>query len=117
MSNVSDSTTWVVFGVLAFVAVVAFALWLKYLPRIKAYKAKLNSLNNINLKYMQLCRERKDLVFHFYWAVDRGDGKEADMYENQVLDIDMKLDRLRTEYGLVEKGALISDPKPFTKVD
>jgi len=102
--SVSDSTTWIVFGVLALFIVIAFGLWLKYLPRIRLYREKLSALNNINAKYIRLCRERKDLVFHFFWAVDRGDSKEADSYEKHVLEIDDKLDRLREEYLAVEKG-------------
>jgi hypothetical protein len=123
MTTVSDSTTWIVFGVLALFAVVAFGLWWKYLPRIKAYRAKLNALNSINSRYVRVCRERKDLVFHFYWAVDRGDDKEADLYENRVMDIDSKLALLREEYIAVENhGSVVlhqetTGHKSTTKVD
>jgi hypothetical protein len=55
----------------------------------------------ISSRYNQLCRERKDLVFHFYWAVDRGDIKEADVYEEQVLQIDSRLAKLKDEFNVV----------------
>ena len=102
--EVADSTNWIVFGVLGAVILVALFLWVKFLPKIRKYKSKRNSLNMISSRYNQLCRERKDLVFHFYWAVDRGDNKEADVYEEQVLMIDSRLEKLKSEYDVVSKG-------------
>ena len=84
--------------------IICLILWVKFLPKIRKYKSKRNSLNMISSKYNQLCRERKDLVFHFYWAVDRGDHKEADVYEDQVLMIDSRLDKLKSEYDVVSRG-------------
>ena len=100
-SEISESTNWIIFGVLCGVIVISLVLWLKFLPKIRKYRSKRNSLNMISSRYNQLCRERKDLVFHFYWAVDRGDNKEADVYEEQVLQIDSRLAKLKDEYNVV----------------
>lgn len=103
--EVSDSTNWIIFGVLGGVIIIALALWVKFLPKIRKYRSKRNSLNMISSRYNQICRERKDLVFHFYWAVDRGDNKEADVYEEQVLQIDSRLEKLKAEYNLVSAAS------------
>jgi hypothetical protein len=118
-AEVSDSTNWIVFGVLGALILISLFLWVKYLPKIRKYKSKRNSLNMLSSRYNQLCRERKDLVFHFYWAVDRGDNKEADVYEEQVLMIDSRLEKLKTEFDLVSRGDTYGVPvrQPSTRVD
>ena len=119
-AEVPDSTNWIVFGVLGALILIALILWVKFLPKIRQYKSKRNSLNMISSRYKQLCRERKDLVFHFYWAVDRGDHKEADVYEDQVLMIDSRLEKLKNEYDLVSRGNTYGVPvrqSNVTKVD
>lgn len=110
-AQVSDGTTWAVFGVLTGLIVIALVLWFRYLPKIRKYKAKRSALNAISARYNQLCQERKDLVFHFYWAVDRGDTREADAYEQQVLDIDARLGKMKAEFESVKTE---TQPNPGT---
>ncbi len=105
MSGLSTSGQWAVFGSLSVLLVLGFILWLKFLPRLRLYKQRKLRLGSINKRYVELCRARKDIVYHFFWAVDRGDNKEADIHEERVLDIDRKLGDLRGQFKLVEVDA------------
>lgn len=102
--TVSQSSQWTIFAVFAFIGLVSLVLWLIYLPSYRAYKIKSSKLQVINSEYEELRKRRKDLVFHFYWCVDSGNVKEADQHENDVLDIDKKLETLRGSYDTVERG-------------
>lgn len=105
MSELSTGGQWGLFAALTVLLILAFVMWIKYLPRLKAYRLKNFKLNGINRRYTELCKSRKDVVYHFFWAVDRGDTKEADMHEERVVDIDRKLEDLRAQYKLVEVDA------------
>ena len=101
---VSDTEQWAIFGTLSIFIVLGIVLWIKYLPRYKEYKKKITKLESLNNQYEELRKKRKDLVFHFYWSLDSGNHKEADLHECEVLDIDEKLESIRERYSIVEKG-------------
>lgn len=102
MSGISVAGQWALFGALTVLLVLTMVLWVKYLPRLKAYRFKNAKLTAVNRRYVELCKSRKDIVYHFFWAVDRGDTKEADMHEERVIEIDSKLDDLRAQYKLIQ---------------
>lgn len=101
---INDSSKWALFGVFTLVGVISVFLWIKFLPVYRAYNSKWSRLQIINAEYEELRRKRKDLVFHFYWCVDSGNMTEADVHEKDVLDIDKKLDNLRSSYSCIERG-------------
>ena len=102
--EVSDSTNWVVFSVLALIVVVSFGLWLKFRPRINQYLAKNRKMDEINRAYNSLCRSRADVVYHYYWAVDSGELREASRHEARVLEVDSQLESLRLKFKAVQDG-------------
>jgi hypothetical protein len=94
----SAAASWAVFGVFAILIVVALGLWIRFLPKYRQYQKKEKALSLINQKYVELCRRRRDLVYHFFWSVDRGDSREADMHEGEILVIDKELSSLKSQY-------------------
>ena len=103
----SDSTEWIVFVFLSVMALVCTALWIKYLPKFRMYKRKASILSGINRKYTELCRRRRDLVYHFFWSVDGGEMRQADEHERDVLGIDEELKTLRQKYDDVERSGVL----------
>jgi hypothetical protein len=102
MSELSSAGQWTLFAALALLVAIVITLWVRYLPRLRMYRRKRNRLDGINVRYLELCRARKDIIYHFFWATDRGDTTEADMHEKRVLEIDRQLGDLRAQYKLAE---------------
>jgi hypothetical protein len=101
---VSDTTQWAIFGILSVLIVLGIGLWIKYMPRYREYRKKIANLDALNEQYEELRKKRKDLVFHFYWSLDSGNQKDADLHESEVLDIDKNLTSIRDRYSIIEKG-------------
>ncbi|KAF4677883.1 hypothetical protein FOL47_008948 [Perkinsus chesapeaki] len=91
-------------AVLLLAAILLATAWLKLKPWWDRARMRESILNGINSEYEQLRLARKDLVYHYYWALSRNDDREADMHESQVLDMDRKLEQLRERYWAVERG-------------
>jgi cytochrome b subunit of formate dehydrogenase len=102
-----SSVAWGIFTVMAVLAVTGVILWIRFLPKYRNYKKKAGLLNSVNQKYIALCKQRKDLVYHFYWAVDRVEMKEADFHEQEVLKIDKELESLRTKFKDIEQTSVL----------
>ena len=96
---VDDDAQWAIFALFTILALVGVGLWLKYLPNYRRYRKRVAKLGEINAEYNELCKQRKDLVFHFYWCVDRGDLSEANQHEKRVNEIDVQLGILRESYN------------------
>ncbi|KAF4664825.1 hypothetical protein FOZ61_000450 [Perkinsus olseni] len=76
---------------------VATTMWIHSSTRQKA-------LDEIYEEYELLRLARKDIIYHYYWALSRHEDREADVHEEQVLEIDKKLDQCRAHYRAVERG-------------
>ena len=97
-ASVSESSNWVIFGVLFFIVLVTFAFWWKLRPRINTYLSKNQKLAEINQAYNSLRKSRADFVYHYYWAIDSGELREATMHEDRILQIDTQLEKLRLQF-------------------
>eukprot|EP01066_Platyproteum_vivax_P009574 Platyproteum_vivax@DN4224_c0_g1_i1.p1 len=78
-------------------------------PYYSRYRHKCNVLDNINLEYENLRKTREDVVFHYYWAVDRNDLKEAAQHEKYVQDLDGKCKQLQKVYHEYEDKSIFTE--------
>lgn len=102
--EVSESSQWAIFGVFAILIILGIGAWITLLPKYRQYRRKMARLNVIDSQFEQLRKRRKDLVFHFYWAVDSGELRDADAHEQEVLQIDEKLKQLREEFRVAQES-------------
>jgi hypothetical protein len=102
--TVSQGDQWAVLGVLAAISVILIGLWLKYFPKYRRYRGKMEKLNKVNAQYEELRKRRKDLVFHYFWAVDSGSLREADDHEDRIINIDSKLNSLRESFKQIQSS-------------
>lgn len=89
--DVSTGGQWAVLGVLAVISVISMGFWVSLLPKYSRYRKRMQRLNKVNEEYEELRKRRKDLVFHYFWAIDSGSLREAGIHEKSVIDIDTKL--------------------------
>ena len=89
---------WSLFGILCASATVLMLCWLLIVPRLSSRWRATSRKNAIAEEYEQLVRIRQEAVYHFYWAVERKDLKEADAHELSVLEIDQRLADLKRTY-------------------
>ncbi|KAF4723086.1 Proteasome subunit alpha 1, partial [Perkinsus olseni] len=78
--------------------------WIKLRPWWIHSSTRQKALDEINEEYELLRLARKDIIYHYYWALSRHEDREADVQEEQVLEIDKKLDQCRAHYRAVERG-------------
>ncbi len=90
---------WGLIGALLLITTVSVALWILFFPKYKQYTKRVRSLAQIDSEYRRLAKSREDVIFHFYWAVDRGDMADADKQESIVMNIDAQLETLRNTYN------------------
>ena len=100
--TVSQGGQWAVLGVLAAISIIFIGLWVRYFPKYRRYRGKMERLNKVNAQYEELRKRRKDLVFHYFWAVDSGSLLEADDHENRIINIDSKLNSLRESFKQIQ---------------
>ncbi|KAF4693625.1 hypothetical protein FOZ62_016285 [Perkinsus olseni] len=78
--------------------------WIKLRPWWIHSSTRQKALDEINEEYELLRLARKDIIYHYHWALSRHEDREADVHEEQVLEIDKKLDQCRAHYRAVERG-------------
>ena len=72
--------------------------------KFKAYWAKRNKLKAMADEYERKRSSRSDLKFHYYWAIDRGEPKNAMSIGQQILLLDHELRELYEQYQFYKKN-------------
>ena len=72
--------------------------------KFKAYWAKRNKLKAMADEYERKRSSRSDLKFHYYWAIDRGEPKNAMSIGQQILLLDYELRELYEQYQFYKKN-------------
>ena len=72
--------------------------------KFKAYWAKRNKLKAMADEYERKRSSRSDLKFHYYWAIDRGEPKNAKSIGQQILLLDHELRELYEQYQFYKKN-------------
>ena len=81
-----------------------FLIILLYLRRkFKVYWTKRNKLKAMATEYERKRESRNDLKFHYYWALDRGEPKNAMSIGQQILLLDHELRELYEQYQFFKK--------------
>ena len=72
--------------------------------KFKVYWAKRNKLKDMAKEYERKRESRNDLKFHYYWALDRGEPKNAKSIGQQILMLDHELRELYEQYQFYKKN-------------
>ena len=72
--------------------------------KFKVYWAKRNKLKDMAKEYERKRESRSDLKFHYYWALDRGEPKNAKSIGQQILMLDHELRELYEQYQFYKKN-------------
>ena len=72
--------------------------------KFKVYWAKRNKLKDMAKEYERKRESRNDLKFHYYWALDRGEPKNAKSIGQQILMLDHELRELYEQYQFFKKN-------------
>ena len=88
---------WILIGILL--------LMLYYLrKKFNVYWTKRNKLKTMASEYERKRESRNDLKFHYYWALDRGEPKNAMSIGQQILLLDHELKELYEQYQFYKKN-------------
>ena len=72
--------------------------------KFNVYWAKRNKLKSMAAEYERKRESRNDLKFHYYWALDRGEPKNAMSIGQQILVLDHELRELYDQYQFFKKN-------------
>ena len=72
--------------------------------KFKVYWAKRNKLKDMAKEYERKRESRNDLKFHYYWAIDRGEPKNAKSIGQEILMLDHELRELYEQYQFYKKN-------------
>ena len=88
---------WMLFGILLIIFI--------YLrKKFNVYWTKRNKLKAMAHEYERKRESRNDLKFHYYWALDRGEPKNAKSIGQQILLLDHELRELYEQYQFFKKN-------------
>ena len=97
-SGISNkSYLWIMIGIIIFIL---YHLRKKF----NNYWAKRNKLKAMASEYERKRESRNDLKFHYYWALDRGEPKNAMSIGQQILMLDNELRELYEQYQFFKKN-------------
>ena len=72
--------------------------------KFKVYWSRRNKLKSMAAEYERRRESRNDLKFHYYWALDRGEPKNAMSIGQQILLLDHELRELYSQYQFFKKN-------------
>ena len=93
----NKSFFWLIFGMLL---IILFIIRRKF----KSYWPRRNKLKAMAEEYERKRESRSDLKFHYYWALDRGEPKNAKSIGQQILMLDHELRELYEQYQFFKKN-------------
>ena len=72
--------------------------------KFKVYWTKRNKLKSMAEEYERKRTSRSDLKFHYYWALDRDEPRNAMSIGQQILLLDQELRELYAQYQFYKKN-------------
>ena len=72
--------------------------------KFKVYWTKRNKLKSMAEEYERKRTSRSDLKFHYYWALDRDEPRNAMSIGQQILLLDQELRELYSQYQFFKKN-------------
>ena len=88
-----------------FMIIGIFLILLFYLrKKFNIYWSRRNKLKAMAEEYERKRQSRSDLKFHYYWALDRGEPKNAKSIGQQILMLDHELRELYSQYQFFKKN-------------
>ena len=72
--------------------------------KFKVYWTKRNKLKSMAEEYERKRTSRSDLKFHYYWALDRDEPRNAMSIGQQILLLDQELRELYAQYQFFKKN-------------
>ena len=90
-----------------FIILLSFLLTMGYFiqKKVRSYCKNRSKLKSMAEKYERKRESRNELKFHFYWALDRGDRKDAMNIGNEIIQMDKELKEEYAQYQhYKEKG-------------
>eukprot|EP00916_Digyalum_oweni_P025709 GHVL01042315.1.p1 GENE.GHVL01042315.1~~GHVL01042315.1.p1 ORF type:complete len:117 (+),score=23.86 GHVL01042315.1:19-369(+) len=97
---------WIAISAVILISIALIYFFISYiLPYYREYIYKCELLDSVNREYENIRKVREDVVFHYHWANERGDFKEAGNHEAYVLELDEKLKHLTSTYNQVALGS------------
>ena len=91
---------WLIFGM---ILIILYLIRRKF----KAYWPRRNKLKSMAEEYERKRESRKDLIFHYYWAIDRGEKNNARSIGQQILLLDHELRQLYEQYQFYKKNGYL----------
>ena len=88
--------------VLVFAIILLMFLYYLY-KRLKNYIKKRSKLKELAEKYERKRESRKELKYHYYWAIDRREPATARNIGYQIIDADKELKELYGQYQRLKK--------------
>ena len=88
---------WMLIGIM-----IIMILYLR--KKFNVYWTKRNKLKAMAEQYERKRESRSDLKFHYYWALDRGEPKNAMSIGQQILVLDHELRELYEQYQFFKKN-------------
>ena len=88
---------WIIF-------VIMLILFIYLRKKFNVYWTKRNKLKAMAHEYERKRESRSDLKFHYYWALDRGEPKNARSIGQQILLLDHELKELYEQYQFFKKN-------------
>lgn len=76
-------------------------------PHIRNYINRRRRMELIVDQYENLRNTRVDLKHHYYWAIDKGERKQAESLEEEICKIEDKLEDLLEQYESLKKGKTV----------
>ena len=93
----NKSYLWILFGLIL--------IMIYYLrKKFNVYWTRRNKLKAMASEYERKRESRSDLKFHYYWALDRGEPKNAMSIGQQILLLDHELRELYEQYQFYKKN-------------
>ena len=92
------------FPYLVFVFLIIWAIITYVIPQVRRYRRRNQMLDDIDEKYENLRKMRRDLIYHIDWARDRGENRRANELETEIDRIDQELEELRIRFNEVNEG-------------
>ena len=71
--------------------------------KVRGYLRNRGKLKSMAEEYERKRECRNELKFHYYWALDRGERKQAINIGHEILEMDKELKELYTQYQFYKK--------------
>ncbi len=94
----ASSFYWSLFGAFSGASMLIVLCIFLIVPHVSRRWRVARRRDTIAEEYQKTVEVRQEAVYHYYWAIERKDFKDADGHEASVLEIDNRLGQLKLDY-------------------